>query len=295
MTEAIGLAAALFPGGVALRCSATTPRCSRPASQYLRIVGPFYGFFGLGMALYFASQGAGALNWPLLAGLLAPGDRGRRRLAGAALSPADLPLVFAALGLGLAVFGLMIAVAVRRGAWFKPPGPPMTTRALQARHLPMTEPNPNPAPLLKLLLDLGPLLLFFFANSRPEFFAPVLSRFLPVNMITGEHAGIFVATAVFIPAILAALVIAYVLTRHIAVMPVVTAVIVVVFGGLTLALQNETFIKLKPTLVYLLFAVTLLGGLAFKKPLLGMVFDSCSTSPTKAGASSRCAGACSSW
>ena len=125
-----------------------------------------------------------------------------------------------------------------------------------------------------MLLDLGPLLLFFFANSRPEFFAPVLSRFLPANMITGEHAGIFVATAVFIPAILAALVIAYVLTRHIAVMPVVTAVIVVVFGGLTLALQNETFIKLKPTLVYLLFAVTLLGGLAFKKPLLGMVFDS---------------------
>ena len=86
--------------------------------------------------------------------------------------------------------------------------------------------------------------------------------------------GIFVATAVFIPAILAALAISYALTRHIAVMPVVTAVIVVVFGGLTLALQNETFIKLKPTLVYLLFAVTLLGGLAFKKPLLGMVFDS---------------------
>jgi intracellular septation protein len=137
-----------------------------------------------------------------------------------------------------------------------------------------TEPKRQLSPGLKLLLDLGPLLLFFFANSRPEFFAPFLSRFLPANIITGEHAGIFVATAVFIPAILAALVIAYVLTRHIAVMPVVTAVIVVVFGGLTLALQNETFIKLKPTLVYLLFAVTLLGGLAFKKPLLGMVFDS---------------------
>ena len=57
-------------------------------------------------------------------------------------------------------------------------------------------------------------------------------------------------------------------------MPVVTAVIVVVFGGLTLALQNETFIKLKPTIVYVLFAAMLLGGLAFKKPLLGMVFDS---------------------
>ena len=137
-----------------------------------------------------------------------------------------------------------------------------------------TQPKPQLSPGLKLLLDLGPLLLFFFANSRPQFFAPLLSRFLPEPLITGEHAGIFVATAVFIPAILAALAVSYALTRHIAVMPVVTAVIVVVFGGLTLALQNETFIKLKPTLVYLLFAATLLGGLAFKKPLLGMVFDS---------------------
>ncbi|MBX9777618.1 MAG: septation protein A [Xanthobacteraceae bacterium] len=137
-----------------------------------------------------------------------------------------------------------------------------------------TDAKPQLSPGLKLLLDLGPLLLFFFANSRPEFFAPLLSRFLPSNLVTGEHAGIFVATAVFIPAILAALAVAYALTRHVAVMPVVTAAIVVVFGGLTLALQNETFIKLKPTLVYLLFAATLLGGLAFKKPLLGMVFDS---------------------
>jgi intracellular septation protein len=57
-------------------------------------------------------------------------------------------------------------------------------------------------------------------------------------------------------------------------MPVVTAVIVVVFGGLTLALQNETFIKLKPTIIYLLFGGLLLGGLALGKPLLSMVFDS---------------------
>jgi intracellular septation protein len=136
------------------------------------------------------------------------------------------------------------------------------------------QPKPRLSPGLKLLLDLGPLLIFFFANSRPELFAPLLAPFLPDAILTGERAGIFVATAVFIPAILAALAISYALTRHIAIMPVVTAVIVVVFGGLTLMLQNETFIKLKPTLVYLLFAATLLGGLAFKKPLLGMVFDS---------------------
>jgi intracellular septation protein len=134
--------------------------------------------------------------------------------------------------------------------------------------------KPQLSPGLKLLLDLGPLLLFFFANTRPQLFTPLLKPFLSEALITGEHAGIFVATAVFIPAVLAALAVSYALTRHVAAMPVVTAVIVVVFGGLTLLLQNETFIKLKPTLVYLLFAVTLLGGLAFRKPLLGMVFDS---------------------
>jgi intracellular septation protein len=134
--------------------------------------------------------------------------------------------------------------------------------------------KPQLHPGLKLVLDLGPLLLFFFANSRPELFAPLLKPFLRDELITGPHAGIFAATAVFIPAVLIALAIGYAKTRHLPVMPLVTAVVVVVFGGLTLALQNETFIKLKPTIIYLLFAAVLLGGLAFGKPLLGMVFDS---------------------
>jgi intracellular septation protein len=134
--------------------------------------------------------------------------------------------------------------------------------------------KPQLSPGLKLLLDLGPLLLFFFANSRPELFAPLLAPILPASLLTGERAGIFVATAVFIPAVLAALAVSYAKTRHLPVMPVVTAVIVVVFGGLTLALQNETFIKLKPTIIYVLFAAVLLIGLAFGKLLLGMVFDS---------------------
>ena len=134
--------------------------------------------------------------------------------------------------------------------------------------------KPQLHPGLKLALDLGPLLLFFVANSRPALFAPLLAPFLPPELLAGEHAGIFTATAVFIPAVLLALVVSYVLTRHLPVMPLVTAVVVVVFGGLTLALQNETFIKLKPTIIYVLFGAVLLGGLAFRKPLLGMVFDS---------------------
>ena len=134
--------------------------------------------------------------------------------------------------------------------------------------------KPQLSPGLKLALDLGPLLLFFAGNSRPALFAPLLAPFLPPELLTGEHAGIFTATAVFIPAVLIALAVSYALTRHLPVMPLVTAAVVVVFGGLTLALQNETFIKLKPTIIYLLFGTVLLGGLAFRKPLLGMVFDS---------------------
>ena len=74
-------------------------------------------------------------------------------------------------------------------------------------------------------------------------------------------------------AIVVALVVSYALTRRLPVMALVTAVVVVVFGAATLFFQNETFIKLKPTIIYLLFTVTLFGGLIFKKPLLAMVFD----------------------
>ena len=107
-------------------------------------------------------------------------------------------------------------------------------------------------PILKLVLDIGPLILFFAANAR---------------------FGIFAATAGFMVAVLIALAVSYALTRHIEMMPIVTAIIVLIFGGLTLVLHDELFIKLKPTIIYLLFGGTLLGGLALGKPLLGMVFD----------------------
>src|ERR1700693_3039419 len=103
-------------------------------------------------------------------------------------------------------------------------------------------------PILKLVLDVGPLVLFFAANAR---------------------LGIYAATAAFMVAVLIALAVSYAMTRHIAIMPVVTAVIVLVFGGLTLVLHDEQFIKLKPTIIYVLFGGTLLGGLALGKPLLG--------------------------
>jgi intracellular septation protein len=113
--------------------------------------------------------------------------------------------------------------------------------------------KPQLNPLVKIALDLGPLVLFFFANSR---------------------YGIFTATATFMVAVLAALAASYVLTRRLPIMPVVTAIIVLIFGGLTLVLHNDTFIKIKPTIIYALFGGVLLGGLLFGKPLLGVVFDS---------------------
>jgi intracellular septation protein len=108
-------------------------------------------------------------------------------------------------------------------------------------------------PLLKLAFDFGPLALFFFANGR---------------------YGIFVATAAFMVAVIVALVACYALTRHFPVMTMITGIIVLVFGGLTLALHDATFIKIKPTIIYALFGAVLLGGLLLGKPLLGLVLDS---------------------
>jgi intracellular septation protein len=116
----------------------------------------------------------------------------------------------------------------------------------------MTEKQPL-NPFLKLVLDIGPLVLFFAANAR---------------------FGIYGATAAFMVAVLIALAVAYVKTKRLEIMPLVTAVIVVIFGGLTLVLHDATFIKLKPTIIYLLFGATLIGGLMFGKSFLGILFDS---------------------
>lgn len=129
-------------------------------------------------------------------------------------------------------------------------------------------------PFAKLALDLGPLILFFYANSRPGLFLPLVQPFFPAIAADAERSGIFVATAVFMVAVVISLIVSYVLIRRLPLMPVVSAIIVVVFGGLTLALHNDTFIKMKPTIIYVLFGAVLLGGLIFRKPLLEMVFDS---------------------
>jgi Na+-driven multidrug efflux pump len=115
ISEAIGLWAALFPASW-LSLFGDDPGMIAAGSAYLRAVGPFYGFFGLGLALYFSSQGAGRLLWPLCAGLL----RLVVAVGGAWLMlhwTGELGYMFLTLGLGLAAYGLVNAAAVKAGAW----------------------------------------------------------------------------------------------------------------------------------------------------------------------------------
>jgi putative MATE family efflux protein len=117
LSEAIGVAAAIWPHAW-LGLFGDDPRMLETGAAYLRVVGPTYGFFGLGLALYFASQGAGRLSWPLLAGFLrlliaVVGGWAALRLTG------SLGWLFAALAAALVVYGLTLVTAIASGVWFR--------------------------------------------------------------------------------------------------------------------------------------------------------------------------------
>src|SRR5580704_13908741 len=107
-------------------------------------------------------------------------------------------------------------------------------------------------PMLKFALELGPLALFFIVYGR---------------------LGIFAATGILMASVLVTLAVSYAMLRRIPIMPLVTAVIVVIFGSLTLIFHDETLIKIKPTALYILFGAALFVGLWLKKPLLKILFD----------------------
>src|SRR3977135_1789100 len=107
----------------------------------------------------------------------------------------------------------------------------------------------QPHPLFKLATELGPLLIFFVANAKFH---------------------LFVATGAFMVAVVVAMIASYVGTRHVPIMALVPGVVVIVFGALTLVLHDETFIKVKPTIIYGLFAAVLGGGLLFGRPSLAV-------------------------
>jgi intracellular septation protein len=103
----------------------------------------------------------------------------------------------------------------------------------------------------RLALDLGPLFVFFAAF---------------------EFAGIFTATGIFMVAVLVALAVGWHLEKRLSPIPLITAILVVIFGGLTLYLRNDIFIKMKPTVLYVIFGATLLGGLRFNRLFIKYVF-----------------------
>ena len=105
--------------------------------------------------------------------------------------------------------------------------------------------------LRRLALDLGPLLIFFAAFKL---------------------GGFFVATGAFMAAIAVALALGYAIEKKISPMPLFTAVMVMIFGGLTLYLENKTFLKVKVTIIYGFFGLTLLGGLFFNRLFIKYVF-----------------------
>jgi len=105
--------------------------------------------------------------------------------------------------------------------------------------------------ILKLVLEVGPLAIFFIGNAK---------------------FGIFAATAAFMVAIALSLTVSRMVFGKLAIMPMVTGVFVLLFGGLTLWLQDDTFIKLKPTIVNLIFASIMLGGLYFNKLIWKLLF-----------------------
>ncbi|MBX6328022.1 MAG: septation protein A [Pseudolabrys sp.] len=115
-----------------------------------------------------------------------------------------------------------------------------------------TLPKKELGPAPKLALDIGPLVLFFLVNA---------------------YCGIFAATATFMVATVFSVAFGFLVTRQLATMPFVTLVVVLVFGSLTLLFHDDEFIKLKPTVIYGLFGITLLCGLAMGKPLLGLLLN----------------------
>jgi intracellular septation protein len=121
-------------------------------------------------------------------------------------------------------------------------------------------------PLLKLALEMGPIMIFFIAYK----FATA-----PDGASDEERqlAQLLFATGIFIPTILISLVISWVLTRSLPKMAVMTAVVVVVMGGLTLWLKDDTFIKMKPTILYTLFAAILGFGLMRGQSYLQYVME----------------------
>ncbi len=120
--------------------------------------------------------------------------------------------------------------------------------------------------ILKFILDFGPVIIFFLAYK----YAPLIE--VPENERDLEK--IIFATKVFVPVIFISLLIHWLINRELPKMPLFSAIIILIFGGLTIFLRDETFIKMKPSIIYLSFAFILGFGLFFKKSYLKFLLSS---------------------
>ena len=121
-------------------------------------------------------------------------------------------------------------------------------------------------PRLKIALEVGPIAIFFLAYRM----APVPDG---LDATERQLEQILFSTKVFIPTILATLGISFALTRKLPKMAVITAIVVVVFGGLTIVLHDDTFVKMKPTILYCIFAGILGFGLLRGQSYLRYLMD----------------------
>ncbi len=118
--------------------------------------------------------------------------------------------------------------------------------------------------LRRMLLELGPLAAFFFVYIGWDYVFPPARPLAPTEV----NPGLIAATAVLMVAVVVSLGLSYRIERRVPLMPLVTAVMVLIFGGLTLLFRDPIFIKMKPTIVNSLFAAALFGGLAIGRPIL---------------------------
>ena len=120
-------------------------------------------------------------------------------------------------------------------------------------------------PVLKFLLELGPLVIFFIIYGR------IKDKVFSIFGV--DYQGFIIATGVFIPILLLSILVLWILSGKIAKMQIITALLVVIFGGLTIWFNDDRFFKMKPTIIYLLFGGILSFGLLRKKSYLEYVME----------------------
>lgn len=134
----------------------------------------------------------------------------------------------------------------------------------------------------KVAVDFGPLALFFIGYFLPDRVGPIVNNLLSTGFFTEDGNELYLALILFLPAYIVAFVASLIIERRIAPMLLVNGVIAIGLGGLTLLSGNKTLFYMKPTVIYVLFALVLTGGLLTGRNFLKLIFDDAFRMPDKA-------------